>query len=333
MEDHPMEKQREHHIDLLKAVAIVLVVLGHSIQYTTLQFDEHPIFRLIYSFHMPLFMFVSGYLAYRTVLSGDYIGRRFRALGIPFFAWLALNAFFRNYGDLKSGDGHSAMSFLWGAIKSPDNGGLWFLIVLFEIDILYYLAQRTRFKYALLLLVIVSLYGMPAFHVPLWFGLGLVRWHLFFFALGLYFKEYQVAKRIRAWHLAFLLPVLCMLEYSWGRTGSFAFGMVLSVKEKAVFDLAMNYLVGIVAVVCAVRISFFYDTQTRLVKWLSANTLPIYATHSFVLSGIVYGLDARMGESALRTGMVFVTTIGLSTVVIHVVQRNRVLASVLFGKR
>ncbi|ROT03695.1 hypothetical protein ED388_12660 [Muribaculaceae bacterium Isolate-007 (NCI)] len=47
------------YIDCLKGFAIFLVVLGHVVQNYNLM--DSWIFRIIYSFHMPLFMFMSGY--------------------------------------------------------------------------------------------------------------------------------------------------------------------------------------------------------------------------------------------------------------------------------
>lgn len=60
-----MEK-RELYPDIIKGIAIILVVLGHCIQFgsafsTNLLFFKSSIFIAIYSFHMPLFMLISGY--------------------------------------------------------------------------------------------------------------------------------------------------------------------------------------------------------------------------------------------------------------------------------
>lgn len=51
-----MMKQRLHYVDNLKGFLILLVVLGHCIQNTKIDFDHNIVFRYIYSFHMPLFM-------------------------------------------------------------------------------------------------------------------------------------------------------------------------------------------------------------------------------------------------------------------------------------
>lgn len=56
--------KRDKTIDILKGTAIILMVLGHVIQtiYAPDNYDENLIFKFIYSFHMPLFIFISGYL-------------------------------------------------------------------------------------------------------------------------------------------------------------------------------------------------------------------------------------------------------------------------------
>lgn len=56
---------RNTTIDILKGIAIILVVYGHVIQrsMSPYEIDAHlnPVFKLIYTFHMPLFFFLSGY--------------------------------------------------------------------------------------------------------------------------------------------------------------------------------------------------------------------------------------------------------------------------------
>lgn len=62
-------KQRNVYGDCTKGILIFLVILGHCIQYgsgaTYLNkelFWENKIFQWVYSFHMPLFALISGYL-------------------------------------------------------------------------------------------------------------------------------------------------------------------------------------------------------------------------------------------------------------------------------
>lgn len=67
--------KRNLFIDIIKGVAIFLMLWGHCIQYCTansnIDFFENPLFKTIYSFHMPLFMLVSGYLFFYSFSKRD----------------------------------------------------------------------------------------------------------------------------------------------------------------------------------------------------------------------------------------------------------------------
>ncbi len=81
------ERKRILYIDFAKALAIILVVIGHYIP------DEHPdwyghLRDIIYGFHMPLFMFASGFVYVATVRQetyGSFLLRKFKRLMIPYF--------------------------------------------------------------------------------------------------------------------------------------------------------------------------------------------------------------------------------------------------------
>lgn len=95
-------EKRNDVLDIVKGIAAVLVVWGHAIQYfSTGGFDfwESSIFRIIYSFHMPLFMLVSGYVFYWTCSRKDLttvIIGRVRGIGIPMLVWGTIIGFIRS---------------------------------------------------------------------------------------------------------------------------------------------------------------------------------------------------------------------------------------------
>lgn len=57
------EKKKLLWIDNLRGFLILLVILGHCIQNTNSNYQSDILFCYIYSFHMPLFIFVSGYVS------------------------------------------------------------------------------------------------------------------------------------------------------------------------------------------------------------------------------------------------------------------------------
>lgn len=50
-----MLTQRLPYLDSIKGILIILVVVGHAIQYCLSTYEMNFTFRFIYSFHMPLF--------------------------------------------------------------------------------------------------------------------------------------------------------------------------------------------------------------------------------------------------------------------------------------
>jgi len=91
------KNNRDITIDIVKAIAIILVVLGHSIQYAcgedylkSLAFYDNWLYKIIYSFHMPLFMCVSGWLFGYSIQRYDIsklLKRKVIALIFPLVSW------------------------------------------------------------------------------------------------------------------------------------------------------------------------------------------------------------------------------------------------------
>lgn len=117
-------------IDLLKGIAIISVVVGHCIQYgngltymNNLSFFSNDLFRFIYSFHMPFFMLISGYLFFfstQSHTSSEIVKSKISRCVIPIFIWTILYAIITsviNKTDFKIfsviNSSFTNISFLW----------------------------------------------------------------------------------------------------------------------------------------------------------------------------------------------------------------------------
>lgn len=125
-----MDNTRSQYLDIVKGAAMLLVFLGHSVQWAEADFMESPLFHFIYSFHMPVFMLVSGWLFYRVAMRKEpalpLLWHRVRALLITIstFSLLAVVPRKRMIHDIEHCDGLSIISSylnLWGGEF------LWFL--------------------------------------------------------------------------------------------------------------------------------------------------------------------------------------------------------------
>ena len=92
-------KERLQYIDAIRGFAMFLVVLGH------VSFEQSIITTTIYSFHMPLFMFICGYVArysYKDIISVKQliktVFQKFTAILLPYivFCILVRPLFFNN---------------------------------------------------------------------------------------------------------------------------------------------------------------------------------------------------------------------------------------------
>lgn len=85
-------KTRNIAFDLLKLFAIFLVLWGHCIQHMKISNIDEPIFLLIYSFHMPLFMMISGYfsLSSLSMRFWPFLKKKFTQLLLPCVTWFVL---------------------------------------------------------------------------------------------------------------------------------------------------------------------------------------------------------------------------------------------------
>jgi fucose 4-O-acetylase-like acetyltransferase len=87
---------RYKFLDYTKGVLILLVTIGHAVQYAVCCGREpwdDGFFKAIYLFHMPLFMGISGFLAYSGIQKygfRDLMLGKVKAYLIPIFAWAVI---------------------------------------------------------------------------------------------------------------------------------------------------------------------------------------------------------------------------------------------------
>lgn len=180
---------RSEYLDIAKGLGIVLVVLGHSIpDATTAAGISSPVLRtvsnLIYSFHMPLFFFIAGYLMNKEKLQAlpklAFFWKRCSRLLVPYFfvglCYLPMKLLFASFAN-KPYDINNLWKIFLGV--NPD-GELWFLYALWGLSVIAILLNYTSTR--LVLLVGLAL-------AQLTIGFTIITDNFFFFAAGLYLRD------------------------------------------------------------------------------------------------------------------------------------------------
>jgi|SRR5581483_3220419 len=207
-------KEYNPYLDVLKGLAILLVVFGHSIQnyLPDSYYEQNIIFRAIYSFHIPLFMFLAGAAATYSSrpMNLDFIKRKFYMLVIPFISWGVIEYAISPHAHLTP-----FLTYMYQDLKFPDYG-LWFLWVLFFNFCLLAIGKWLT-KYLRLysyLLVWFVVYCIP--HNT--YGIGLIKWHFPFFIAGyLIFTYRERLAKYRQWVAAICVVSWPLLLLSWHR--------------------------------------------------------------------------------------------------------------------
>ncbi|MCD6459713.1 acyltransferase family protein, partial [bacterium] len=192
-----MVAKRNKSLDVLKGIGILAVILGHAIQRVDSDYIYNELFKLIYSFHMPFFVFISGVLLFKTKdkpLKLSFLKSKFERLVIPFILWIFIEYFMSSFEftGLRFHDYNAGLSsFVIDTFLHP--GGLWFLWVLFLCYIIFFAGkylERLIGKIVWIPIVILSLAFTPI-HI-----LGLSRIGRLFIFLILGYSVAHYSKQI-----------------------------------------------------------------------------------------------------------------------------------------
>ena len=195
-----MKEKRNLTVDSVKGFAIILVVLGHSLNNAidSPYLTEVPVWisalkEIIYSFHMQLFFFISGVFSYRSAKKGIKTAAldKVRRLLIPYFIWAVLSSLvkivFASYQN--NPRDISAIIFSWYAPV----GIYWFIYVLFFISLFYILivavfkTEKTSNIVFLVISAALFIFGfcLDMFPDGAWILYTLSRFQIWF-AIGLF---------------------------------------------------------------------------------------------------------------------------------------------------
>jgi fucose 4-O-acetylase-like acetyltransferase len=189
-------KERELGIDILRGLAILFVLLGHMIPWEGVGHD------IIYSFHVPLFFFLSGYLMHKEIDAPRIIiSRSAKRLLIPYALTVLAMAIWALIKAFIAGDWNEIpkmlLSYLWGGNVYIQDcipmGPIWFLLTLFWAkSILVLLIKFLRAEWVLLTALVISFIGFALndYRVYVPFQIILSLQVIVMMAMGWYWKHF-----------------------------------------------------------------------------------------------------------------------------------------------
>lgn len=311
--------QRIDYLDIAKAICIILVVVGH--------FNPSPTpdgwqtaMNVIYTFHMPLFMFVSGFLFSKTYRQQPYlnfISKKFRHLMVPYFltSVLIITIKLTLQGTLSVKNTAVAQDFLTMFYRPSAAVHLWFI---WALMLLYIVAPLCRKRFAGLgfLAGAVALWLLPL-NLPDIFSLNQFKANAVFFATGMLTGNFGHTPDVKKTLRPIIIVLFAVMEYLY------AYGVCAPVLKRVL------PFVGILFILMVSRIlsEATYGKVRSAILFIGKNSLIIFLLHSafgefgkatlslagitqenhFVLTLLTFVLLGICGPLLLKTVLLFIS--------------------------
>lgn len=180
--------QRIQYFDNIKAFAIFCVVWGHSVQYlSNNDYFSNTVFEFVYSFHMPLFMILSGFF-FKSSLKLSFIElsiKKFQQLILPIIVWTIIICMFNIFVRWMIGESIIDFKLFVSNFISEYNKLFWFLKCLFFCYLISYVGLKI-FKnesVACILTIFTFLFILPS-------PASAIRFLLPYFWVGVFLRKY-----------------------------------------------------------------------------------------------------------------------------------------------
>ncbi|MRG48656.1 acyltransferase family protein [Chitinophaga sp. SYP-B3965] len=338
-------KKRDLFPDIIKGIAIILVVIGHSIQYGSGEhyfqsesFFQNPLFKIIYSFHMPLFMLISGYFFYFSCNKYSFregVISRFTKVLLPVIVWAALYFIIKmllngEYLGIKA----TVIQYIKICITS-----IWFLWAVFFCS-LAVLVVKHFFKdniYVYLLLFLLT------FVVPDFFIIFLYKFMYPFFVLGYLYNKYKTKitwGKQGYWLVGFLLLYIVLMRFYV--YDSFIYnGQYMHYNKDIPYQLYTDIyrlvvgLVGSVLVILILQYIFKNRQNSKVAVLLG--TLGVYSLGIYIITGYIQPLLLKVpfleGFSYLNVFLVSLVVLVVSYGLTYLLRKVPVTNKLLLGGR
>lgn len=302
---------RDYWVDYAKAIGIALVVYGHvmrGVYDAGLSVSEHFFIlsdSIVYSFHMPLFFFLSGLFFFGSFHkrgAKEFLFNKVDTIAYPYFLWSFIQITFvvvlAQFANSPADSGA-----FWSILTRPF-GQFWFLYALFFFFVVSSILflKEFRFSFALILLFALAIYLRP---LPSSWGILAIFFSTYFcfFLLGAGFK------RLNNTHwLGDIKVTLALAAVFIAFQGFYHFGLNKTFAERTPWSLALT----LVSMLFVVSLSMCLARKPK--KWvlfIGASSMAIYVMHILTGSGIRVVLQKIFGVEDVAVHIVLGFAFGM----------------------
>lgn len=334
-------KKRNITIDLIRGLAMLMVVLGHTMTGSAAHSENSFLYNVVWSLQMPLFMLISGYVMRYSRGAASlprWIGSKTVAYLVPWACWtfLVRGMIFgqSNYLDVKW--------LIWHM-----DSGYWFLFSLWTITVILGAANHVARRFAkgserveLALTTAGYLLGMAALAGTGWTaGLSflcvkLTLYYMPFYYAGYLFGRMQGRLEQKAAYTVWKDAITAICLVIW-------LAVITRVNLYLIADSPMGILIraaaslsGCVAV-CGLVSAFAAEQGGKgYIVWVGQHSMEVYLLHYLLLNPVhlterpAFNTTMGMGITAVN----YVLTLVLCSLAVKLLNGNSVIRRGAFGK-
>jgi fucose 4-O-acetylase-like acetyltransferase len=307
-------KQRLIQADFIKGIAIILVVYGHINHIGTYgdmqnQFDE-----IIYSFHIPIFLIISGYFFHVSRVHKEQITSLIKKIGVPYLIFISFYLIglltINTIGIETSNKAPTSLLSFANTVIFQPYGTYWFLHSLIIINItlvgIDYLVKKANiflfYVFSFIVFFFLDLLEIVTIKASIYFMLGFILKQLItintaeFKIIGTHKKDLKIP----SYAFMIFLPI-CLFLFMQDDIYNFGFLQILN----CVIIFSLLWLLS----------DYFKKSRLiKLISWIGQNTLIILLFHLFFLTAFkpLKGLFLNIDASGISYSiLVTLLTVGL----------------------
>jgi fucose 4-O-acetylase-like acetyltransferase len=333
---------RENLPDILKGFAIILVVFAHCIQEgsgtefssNALYFSD-KLYQFIYSFHMPLFMIISGYLAWGSIKKAadkvsrrTLLKRRCSSLLTPIFLWTTVDyirILVTNHVKGLPQPETPVVVFFYNALNN-----LWFLWAVWWcfliVYIVHYFMKDNIFVYIIGFLIL--------FVIPDGLNLGAYKYMLPYFISSFYFHGFIENKggeklEKRKYYLLVISAIIFLGLYFLYNEESFIYLTGYKLIGKDIphqlyidfYRMIIGFAGSVVFILLWKCINDMGVFEFKILRRLGMNSMGIYILSGYILIFALQRLDFIDGHSYVLNIVEAVAVLGISAVLAEILAK------------
>ncbi len=272
---------RNYYFDNVKVILIFLVVFGHMIEPLIIHELYRDFYIVIYSFHMPTFVFVTGYFAKADTRGISKLWRMLIKYEI-IYAIVSAILFVIFQPEIVPSSGEP----IWQLVLQPI-WLLWYLLSL--IWWRYILVIIKKWKFMLIpLILLIFMFNLIDFNFRI-LSIGRTLTFLPFFLLGYYVKDNSIELSKLKKYRKILLALIIILVAYW----------TMSIKDVVITDLygatslidrlslmeivKLKALLYLLAIYSGLLFMLFISSREESYSYIGSSTLAIYIYHGLII--------------------------------------------------